>query len=204
MPHRYHHGKLRSALITGALQVIADQGLRGFSVAEVARRVGVSTAAPYRHFADRESLLAAVAGTVADDLAERVRRAAARYVEPVDQLAAAAGSYTEFMIENRAGLHVIFTSDLRDSRHDRLHQSRRSLMDRFLALAFAASPDPHQALELMEQLLAQAHGYATFHLDGVFTRHGYDTELVVHKSVRAARIVITERTTRESRGAGDL
>ncbi|MBA8826162.1 AcrR family transcriptional regulator [Saccharopolyspora lacisalsi] len=199
MPRQYHHGRLRSALISGSLELIAEQGLRGFSVAEVARRVGVSTAAPYRHFADRDSLLAAVAGTVADELSERVRLAVSRHTDPIDQLAAAAGSYTEFTIESRAGLHVIFAPDLRNSRHEDLHQSRRGLMDGFLELAFAVAPDAHAALELMEQLLAQAHGYATFHLDGVFVQHGYSAELVVHKSVEAARIVIIEHRQRDAR-----
>lgn len=196
MSRQYHHGRLRSALIKGSLELIAEQGLSGFSVAQVARRVGVSPAAPYRHFPDRESLLAAVAGTAADALAVRVRNATAQHTDPVDQLAAALGSYTEFVIETRAGLHVIFTPDLRPSHDEALHDSRRGLMDDFLALALAVAPDAHAALELMEQLLAQAHGYATFHLDGVFSQHGYSTPLVVAKSVDAARIVIRERCGR--------
>ncbi|MCM3925486.1 TetR/AcrR family transcriptional regulator, partial [Frankia sp. AiPs1] len=55
----YHHGDLAAALVDGALDLIAEGGLAAFSVAAVARRVGVSSAAPYRHFPDRDSLLAA-------------------------------------------------------------------------------------------------------------------------------------------------
>ncbi|MDR7299885.1 TetR/AcrR family transcriptional regulator [Haloactinomyces albus] len=193
MPGRYHHGELRAALITSSLELIAERGLRGFSVAEVARRAGVSTAAPYRHFPDRECLLAAVATTVADQLTERIRLAAAAHTTPVDQLAAAAGSYTGFVIERRAGLHVVFASGLQDPEHAELHTSSRALMDCFLSLACAVAPTAQEALELMEQLLAQAHGYATFHLDGVLDQYGYGTDLVVGKSVEAARIVIAER-----------
>src|SRR5579863_6539240 len=58
---RYHHGDLRTALIDAAVSLIAERGVRGFSLAEASRRVGVSSAAPYRHFADRDDLLAAVA-----------------------------------------------------------------------------------------------------------------------------------------------
>jgi AcrR family transcriptional regulator len=58
---RYHHGDLPSALVDAAIGVIAERGLRGFSLAETSRRLGVTTAAPYRHFADRDGLLAAVA-----------------------------------------------------------------------------------------------------------------------------------------------
>lgn len=57
----YHHGNLREALIEAALVLIAESGPAGFTIAEAARRAGVSPAAPYRHFRDAEALLAAVA-----------------------------------------------------------------------------------------------------------------------------------------------
>ena len=69
----YHHGNLREALIKGALELIADKGPAGFTIAEAARSAGVSPAAPYRHFRDRDALLADVAlrgfERFADDLA---------------------------------------------------------------------------------------------------------------------------------------
>ena len=57
----YHHGNLREALIEAALSLIAEKGPSGFSFADAARSAGVSSAAPYRHFRDREALIAAVA-----------------------------------------------------------------------------------------------------------------------------------------------
>jgi AcrR family transcriptional regulator len=57
----YHHGDLREALIKAALGLIAEKGPAGFTFADAARSAGVSSAAPYRHFRDRESLLADVA-----------------------------------------------------------------------------------------------------------------------------------------------
>jgi AcrR family transcriptional regulator len=57
----YHHGNLREALIAAALELIAQKGPFGFTVAEAARSAGVSPAAPYRHFRDRDELLADVA-----------------------------------------------------------------------------------------------------------------------------------------------
>lgn len=57
----YHHGNLREALIQGALDLIARKGPGGFTVAEAARAIGVSPAAPYRHFRDRDDLMADVA-----------------------------------------------------------------------------------------------------------------------------------------------
>lgn len=57
----YHHGNLRQALIDAALALIAERGPVGFSLAELARAVGVSPAAPYRHFRDRGALLGEIA-----------------------------------------------------------------------------------------------------------------------------------------------
>ena len=58
----YHHGNLRKALIDAALDLIGSKGTGGFTFAEAARHAGVSPAAPYRHYKDREALVADVAG----------------------------------------------------------------------------------------------------------------------------------------------
>ncbi|HEY7666416.1 MAG TPA: TetR/AcrR family transcriptional regulator [Xanthobacteraceae bacterium] len=60
-PRGYHHGNLKEALINAALELIAQKGPAGFTFAEAARWAGVSPAAPYRHFRDRDELLADVA-----------------------------------------------------------------------------------------------------------------------------------------------
>jgi len=60
-PRGYHHGNLREALIRAALELIAQKGSAGFTFADAARWAGVSPAAPYRHFRDRDDLLANVA-----------------------------------------------------------------------------------------------------------------------------------------------
>jgi AcrR family transcriptional regulator len=60
-PRGYHHGNLREALMRAALELIAEKGPAGFTFAEAARSAGVSPAAPYRHFRDRDELLASVA-----------------------------------------------------------------------------------------------------------------------------------------------
>src|SRR3954451_18724915 len=60
-PRSYHHGNLKEALIRAALELIAKKGPAGFTFAEAARWAGVSPAAPYRHFRDRDELLGDVA-----------------------------------------------------------------------------------------------------------------------------------------------
>jgi len=60
-PRGYHHGNLKEALIRAALELIAQKGPAGFTFAEAARWAGVSPAAPYRHFRDRDELMSNVA-----------------------------------------------------------------------------------------------------------------------------------------------
>ena len=71
----YHHGNLREALVRAALQLIAEKGASGFTFAEAARLAGVSPAAPYRHFRDRDELVCDVACRGFDALADALERA---------------------------------------------------------------------------------------------------------------------------------
>jgi AcrR family transcriptional regulator len=73
----YHHGSLRAALTATALDLLDEGGLAGVTVREAARRAGVSAGAPFRHFADRDALLTAVAGRVLEDFGEWQRAALA-------------------------------------------------------------------------------------------------------------------------------
>jgi AcrR family transcriptional regulator len=71
----YHHGNLKEALVRAALELIAQKGPAGFTFAEAARWAGVSPAAPYRHFRDRDELLASVAQRGFEQFAAALARA---------------------------------------------------------------------------------------------------------------------------------
>lgn len=71
----YHHGNLREALIRAALDLIAEKGPFGFTFADAARSAGVSSAAPYRHFRDRDALVADVARRGFELFADQLDRA---------------------------------------------------------------------------------------------------------------------------------
>lgn len=71
----YHHGNLRESLVQATADLIAEFGPKGFTLAEAARRVGVSAAAPYRHFRGRDDLLEEVARQGFDDFADRLEAA---------------------------------------------------------------------------------------------------------------------------------
>ena len=74
-PRGYHHGNLKEALIRAALHLIAEKGPAGFTFAEAARFAGVSPAAPYRHFRDRDDLLADVARRGFEQFADALTKA---------------------------------------------------------------------------------------------------------------------------------
>jgi AcrR family transcriptional regulator len=187
----YHHGDLRAELVRGSLNLIAEQGLAGFSVAQVAKRAKVSSAAPYRHFPDRASLLAAVAAAAACDLRARMESdVAASGADPVIRLATAQGTYTRFFLETRVGFPILFAEGLGDPKFTDLHEHRRAMTDVLLTLCLDVLPDPPAALELLEQLNAQSHGYGELYVDGVYVRLGYSKDQVVTKATEAARLVI--------------
>jgi AcrR family transcriptional regulator len=74
-PRSYHHGNLKEALVRAALDLIAEKGPAGFTFADAARAAGVSPAAPYRHFRDRDELLADVARRGFEQFAEALAKA---------------------------------------------------------------------------------------------------------------------------------
>ncbi|MDB5650288.1 MAG: TetR family transcriptional regulator [Hyphomicrobiales bacterium] len=71
----YHHGRLKDALVEAARSLLAERGAAGFTLAEAAKRVGVTAAAPYRHFVDRNALMAELARQGFDSFGQRLSTA---------------------------------------------------------------------------------------------------------------------------------
>ncbi|SDD16785.1 DNA-binding transcriptional regulator, AcrR family [Paracoccus isoporae] len=115
MPHRktYHHGNLREALVDGAVDLIELSGPQSFSLAEAARRAGVSPAAPYRHFKSREDLLEEVARRGYVEFAEKMDKV---YDDgkpnPLAALARLGNSYLEFAQERPGYYQAMFESGI--------------------------------------------------------------------------------------------
>ncbi|MDN3354318.1 TetR/AcrR family transcriptional regulator [Actinomadura sp. DC4] len=186
---RYHHGELREALIEASFDLLAESGLAAFSVAQVARRLGVSTAAPYRHFPDRDHLVAAVATRAAEELTKAFREVAERAGEdPVERFAATAGAYVRYVSERGAGFGLIFAAELERLRDGTLADAGRRLMDLLLELAQEVTDQgPDAALTLLERHLVTAHGYATLHRDAFFVRRFTGIDSVAERAVAASR-----------------
>ena len=188
----YHHGDLRAALIAASFDQLADGGLQRFSVAAVARRLGVSSAAPYRHFPDRDHLLGAVSAAAARDLRAAMTEAAeAAGPDPTDRLAAAAGAYVRYVVRTGAGFHVIFAAGLYRLIDDARREQTRALMTTLFDLATATGAAPYpQAVALVEGTIAVAHGYASLYADGFFARNDSPVDEVAGRAADAARALI--------------
>ena len=109
----YHHGNLREALVQAALGLIADKGPAGFTFAEAARSAGVSPAAPYRHFRDREELIADIARR-GFELLTAEQKAAWNDGKPdaMQALAAVGRTYLEFARTEPAYYSAMFEAGL--------------------------------------------------------------------------------------------
>ncbi len=118
----YHHGDLRNALVEEALRLLARRGVEGFSLREAARALGVSATAAYRHFADKDSLLAVVASegfgrlaTAMERATERVDAPAGSQAHAVAALRAVGEAYVEFALRHPSHFRVMFGPWLMDA-----------------------------------------------------------------------------------------
>lgn len=166
----YHHGDLRTALIDAGTELVSEGGLPALSVAEAARRTGVSAAAPYRHFPSRKEFVVAVAGRAARDLDAAMRAAAdAAGDDPVEAIAAAAAAYVRFAATRRAGFDVVFAPELRGVHDEELRDAARSVSDIVLLRAIdATGGDPHAAVDVVPQFMVVTQGAATMNVLGTF------------------------------------
>jgi AcrR family transcriptional regulator len=121
----YHHGDLRRALIDTALAMVTEEGAWNFTLREVARRAGVSHAAPYNHFEDKSALLAEVATLGFQSLRQTLESAARRQPRSARQgLAGIGAAYVRFGVEHPAHFRLMFGAELADkARHPTLHEA---------------------------------------------------------------------------------
>lgn len=110
---RYHHGDLRQALIEGALEIISESNVEALSLRALARKVGVSYAAPYHHFEDKTTLLAELATQGFKRLDEEMRRHVAESAgDPKSVLLSQGRAYLLFAVNHPSHYRVMFNMSL--------------------------------------------------------------------------------------------
>ena len=174
MPRRrgkqYHHGDLRRALLDATLDLAAERSPAGVSLRESARAAGVSQAAPYRHFPDKQTMLAA-ASEEGFRLLLRTVGEVTPSGQPADQLVDWVGVYVRFAVEHPAHFRLMWgqgsppkasTPSLQDA-------ARETFQAFFRIVSNLTAPWKLRQAELREvalELWSIAHGMATLALDG--------------------------------------
>ena len=167
----YHHGDLPAALVDVAKQLIAERGLEGFTLREVARRVGVTHVAAYRHYADRRALVAAVAEHGYQQLHRRLDAARKKGPESLElRLRGVLAAYLQFCWDEPALTHVMFGPRLsRAGEFPRLAAAVENSLG-VIAETIAAHAPPqalrqHSARHLGIVLWTFVHGFSTLSYD---------------------------------------
>jgi AcrR family transcriptional regulator len=191
---RYHHGDLRTALIDTAIELIGERGVRGFSLAEASRRLGVAVSAPYAHFADRDDLLAAVAVRAYEQLLAGIRPDGGESQDPAGRLAAIARGYVRFAATSRPLFEMLYEAGIDKASHPEIEAAERPLTDAFLDCVRALSGDvAGEAVDdLATALEATAYGHAVLLLDGSGRDSG-TVELAAERTARAILALVASR-----------
>ena len=160
----YHHGDLRRALLDAAAEAIAEDGPAALSLRDLARRAGVSHAAPTHHFGDKKGLLTALAAEGFDQLAAALwesRAATGSFLE-------LGVTYVRFATTHRAHFEVMWRPDLYHG-DDPVLAAARERSGSALSSGIVELPDGPGGADVQEAGLAAwslAHGFATLWLSG--------------------------------------
>ncbi|MFJ7065735.1 TetR/AcrR family transcriptional regulator [Streptomyces sp. NPDC101115] len=160
----YHHGDLRAACLRAARELLEEDGSAGLSLRAVARRAGVSATAPYRHYADRDALVSAVAAEGYRELAEQLAVVRPAPSTP-DDLAAVAVVYVRFALDHPALFRAMFAEPCDPTSEERV-AATAVITEYVHGIVRDAFPGADDAGALATTVWALVHGLAFLHLDG--------------------------------------
>jgi AcrR family transcriptional regulator len=162
-PRRYHHGDLREALVSEGARIVARRGAGALSLRALARRIGVSPRAPYRHFADKEALLAAIAEQGFGRFGAALAAALGGHAgAPADErLRVLAAAYLEFSVTHAHLVELMFGDKFpnRARRHPALHRAALATFAALEAEVGRVIPGPSRR----ERALAATAAWALVH-----------------------------------------
>ena len=167
----YHHGDLRNALIVAAAELIEESGSLGFTMADAARRAGVSNAAPYRHFRDKEALLDAVSQLGFFGLSESARQIRDEHpAGGIEAIIALGTNYIAFVTE-KAAFYDLMWGDIGKRAFDVENFDRKAvgfyiLVDTVRAYFDAEGVTEIDVLDIAIKLWAMVHGFSAITMSG--------------------------------------
>ncbi len=165
----YHHGDLKTSLKQAALQLVRERGPRGFSLNEASRLAGVSVAAPYRHFDDKEALLAEITCDGNELLAREIGAAVEKAGNLRDKIVASGMAYLGFARNHTYYFRVMFQSGLDRSKYPEIERSVKAGLGVILGLAQQYERTPEFAELRAVSAWALVHGLAALDQDGALS-----------------------------------
>ncbi|WP_437595645.1 TetR/AcrR family transcriptional regulator [Sorangium sp. So ce590] len=172
----YHHGDLRRAVLEEALALIEAQGNASFTLREVARRIGVSHAAPYRHFADKRALMTELAVQASAALGAQISAALEEAGGELRARFLAAGfAYVRFALEHPAPFLVMYSGEVNveDPRVAAATSQNLGVLLGFIEEAQRAGAfPPGDPMALAVPIWAMHHGLATLAAAGALSKAG--------------------------------
>ena len=165
----YHHGDLKQALMNVAEDLLAEKGPAGFTLADAARRAGVSPAAPYRHFPDREALLAEVARRGFQEFATRLAATLNAEATGPGGFSGMGTAYLAFAQERPGAYAAMFNSPARqiDAALQQTGSDAFQLLVAGISRAYGRQAPPGADMtQLALQIWAVSHGVATLAASG--------------------------------------
>jgi AcrR family transcriptional regulator len=164
---------VRNRILEASADLIAEDGLSGLSMREVARRAGVSHQAPYHHFSDREAILAELVKTGFEQLHAYEMRALEGVADKTARVAAVGEAYVAFALDQPAVFQLMFRREMVEM--DKFPDTRCAADKAFAAplevIAEASGASPEESLPDMLACWSLAHGLATLLLEGKMDLH---------------------------------
>ncbi len=185
----YHHGDLKAALEAVALELVAAKGARAFTLAEASRRIGVSVGAPYKHYADRDALLAALAVRGYQEGERRLTAATKLEVGAVARLERFAAEYVRFSVEERALFEIIHLAGLDKGKYPDVIAAQQSGYLAIVELTRDVRDNELDAMSVLNSVVVAAHGVAIFLLDTFSAPTTNDLALSMREASRLARLI---------------
>ena len=157
----YHHGDLKTSLKKAALRLVNEKGPRGFSLNEASRLAGVTVAAPYRHFADKDALLAELACDGNELMTRELLQATEEVGDLREKMLEAGMAYLRFSRDHADYFAVIFQAGLDKAKYPEVERSARGAFGVILHLAQQYERGPERASRRAVSAWALVHGLAT-------------------------------------------
>ncbi len=169
---KYHHGDLKNALIKAGVEILSKEGIDGLSLRKVAQRAGVSHSAPYSHFPDKQSLIAAISTEGFNQLYAELDAAVLAYPKnPKKQLQQGALAYLQFALNNIDTFKIMFSGVLEKEKEypafvEISHKTFRRVVDVVKACQDAGFLRSTSSEMMAVAVWGQVHGIVSLALEG--------------------------------------